>query len=172
MSLFSPSISTKDLKFALQELRSQNWIRVKGCNEQFSILFLPKDQAEVHVKIPTKSGEDYEVPQSLIDDLKAEFPTLDIIDVLHQVRLWGLKQSAQRRKTERGMKKHIYSFCANSIKAFTAYTSTSTPNSRGLKTQKSNCVKPVSQSTAKGSGNVETGLNHIANLKNGSLYAG
>lgn len=58
------------------------------------------------LEFPTRCGKGYRPAQSLVEEIKAAYPTLDVSQELQRARLW-LIANPSKRKTVRGMSKFL-----------------------------------------------------------------
>lgn len=67
---------------------------------------LIEDTGEVIERIPLNTGEEFEVRQSYVDELKRLYPSVDVPQTLREARGWCLAKP-ERCKTQRGIRTFI-----------------------------------------------------------------
>lgn len=67
---------------------------------------LIEDTGEVVERIPLNTGEEFEVRQSYVDELKRLYPSVDVPQTLREARGWCLAKP-ERCKTQRGIRTFI-----------------------------------------------------------------
>lgn len=68
-------------------------------------------QAEVFIRLPMISGEEYAVTRQYVEELKALYPAVDIEQAFRNMRGW-LDSNPKNRKTPRGIKRFITGWIA------------------------------------------------------------
>jgi hypothetical protein len=58
------------------------------------------------ISIPLKDGTLFDISQEDIDEWQDAFPGVDVLQELKRIRMWN-KDNPQKRKTPRGIRKHI-----------------------------------------------------------------
>ena len=66
------------------------------------------------ITIPLSDGTNYQPTTAIIKELQSLYPTLDTIQQLRNIRAWNLADP-QRRKTRRGIMRHITTWMQNSM---------------------------------------------------------
>jgi uncharacterized protein YdaU (DUF1376 family) len=66
----------------------------------------PFAEGEIVIEIPLVGGTEYPVRQSLVTELDAAYPAVDVLQTLREIRAWNLA-NPRERKTESGVVRHI-----------------------------------------------------------------
>lgn len=69
----------------------------------------PADDTPIVCKLPLRTGKEFEIRQSWVDQLAPLYPGVAIPQTLHEMRGW-LLGNIERRKTERGIRRFVTSW--------------------------------------------------------------
>lgn len=82
-----------------------------SCSRSELMVEIEPAQAEVFIRLPMISGEDFVVTRQYVEELKSLYPAVDVAQAFRNMRGW-LDSNPKNRKTPRGIKRFITGWLA------------------------------------------------------------